>query len=164
MAGDIEDLDAAFDTESDEYGPGLTFTQAMQELFAGKFSRPKDCAFMYIYAFETACRYFGKWLGNRCFCPCHHSWLEQLDELLKRGSVPIRFQDLLYRLPPKIPDPRGHPCLGYWREEELATALPHLEAFLPSLAGDEADALACVREWLVQASDQPGKIVIGVYC
>jgi hypothetical protein len=164
MAGDIEALDGEFMTDSDEYGPGLTFTQAMEELFAGKFSRPDRCAFMYVYAFETVCRYYGAWLGNRYFCPCRYTWFKTLDEVLAGGGVPLRFHDLLHRPPPSVPVRGGGACLGHWKGEELATARPRLETLLASLVGDEAKALSSVREWLVKAAEQPGTMIVGVFC
>lgn len=164
MAEDVQMLDDEFLTADAEYGPGLTFTQAMEELFTGQFSRPEHCAFMYVYAFETVCRYYGDWLGNQYFCPCRHVWFEQLDDVLARGRVPLRFQELLYRLPAALPDPRGDPCLGHWPELEMRIALPRLDALLSSLTGDEHKALGSVREWLVQAAAKPESIIVGVYC
>ena len=164
MADDVASLEEQFDTDSEEYGPGLTFTQAMEELFEGRFSQLENCPFMYTYAFEIVCRYYGEWLGNRFFCPSRHTWFERLDDILAGGGVPLRFHDLLYRPPPRVPDSDGDPCLGHWREEEMAAALPRLKGLVPSLTGDEQKALESVEEWLVKAVEHPGAIVVGVFC
>jgi hypothetical protein len=163
MGEDIAALDDDFATADEEYSPGLTFTQAMQELFAGDFSRPGDCAFMYAYAFEMFCRYYGEFLGNRHLCPCRYRWLQMLDEVLASGGVPLRFHEMFEQLPPGLPNPRGEPLVGYWRESQLAAAQPSLEALLPSLSGDEKQALASVQEWLAKAVKQPGSIIVGFH-
>jgi hypothetical protein len=163
MADDLADLDSYFNTGSPEYGPGLTFAQAMRQLFAGQFSRP-DQPFVYAYAFEEVCRYFGEWLSNDHFHRCQYSWFEQLDERLATSRVPLRFADLLGRMPAALPDTFGEPCLGHWRADEAEAALPVLDALLPRLSGKEAAALGTVRGWLAQAGAWPGSIIVGVFC
>jgi hypothetical protein len=164
MAEGIEWLDRDCDTGDEEFSPGLTFNQAMHELFAGAFSKPEQCAFMYVYAFEIVCHYYGEFLNNSYFCPLHHWWFGRLDEMLANGGVSLRFHDLLERPPVVLPDARKYVHLGHWRGEETAAALPRPEALLPSLTGDELKGLASVREWLVKAVDQPDAIIVGVFC
>src|SRR5262249_38292555 len=130
----------------------------------------EDRAFMYVYAFETVCRYYGDWLNNSFFCPCRRTLFEWLDGVLTKGRVPLRFQDLLCRLPAALPDPRGDPCLGHWDEMEMRIALPRLNALQPSFTAIEQrlrieqGTLESVREWLVKADAKPECIIVGVYC
>src|SRR5262249_42651798 len=119
---------------------------------------------MYAYAFESVCSYYGEWLNNRYFCPCRYRWFERLDEVLAGGGVPLQFQELLHRLPAAVPDPRGGPWFGDWPGAGVAAALPRLEALLPSLSGDEHQALVSVQGWVAKAVKQPGSIVVGVFC
>jgi hypothetical protein len=166
MAGDIEELDEEFDTDSEEYGPGITFTQAMQELFQGNLSQPdKYCAHIYTYAFELVCRYYGEWLGNRRFVPCRTEWLEHLDDLLSRHGVPLRFHDLVNRCPIKALPYRDVFCLGHWKRTEAMRASPSLKQLL-AVVQDEYEKLALENagEWLTAAREQPGSIIVGVFC
>jgi hypothetical protein len=54
MAYDFEDLEERFSTDDAEYGPGLTFAEALRELFQGRLSQLREYAFVYTYAFERS--------------------------------------------------------------------------------------------------------------
>jgi hypothetical protein len=163
MADDIESLDEQFDTDSEEFGPGLTFAQALEELFVGSLSRPEACDFVYTYAFEEVCRYYGEWLGNTRFARCSTDWLDHLDGLLSRGSVPLRFHDLVYRCPVERLPYQQVLGLGHWKRSEALRARRPLERLLPTLR-DEAEWLALEEagRWLEAASGQPRSMVVGV--
>lgn len=165
MAGDIQSLEEQFDTDDEEYGPGLTFSQALHELFQGSLSQPESCGFVYTYAFEEICRYYGEWLGNRWFVPCNTAWLERLDELLSQGKVRLRFHDLISRCPVESPLYRDVLALGHWKRSEAMRARRPLDRLLSNVK-DESERLALenAREWLVATSAEPGSIVVGVFC
>jgi hypothetical protein len=169
MADDIEMLDEDFDTENEEFGPGLTFTQAVKELFAGKFSQPEDCDFMYVYAFELVCRCFGEMLENEWFSPCKIELLSELDRILAKEKVPLRFEkDLLCR-PEKLPN-SGDVLVGYWTHREIIRAKPLLEALLegPPIETDLEQegvqkALETVQNWLNFAAENPERIIVAFF-
>jgi hypothetical protein len=163
MAEDLADLDEQFTTSDPEYGPGITFPEAMRELFAGRYSQPSQ-AFVYAYAFEEVCRYFGEWLSNAQFHRCGWAWVERLDGVLAEGGVPLRLADLVGRLPAAFPDPGGAPSVGHWRADEAAAALPALVKLLPSVGTEERASLDTVRGWLDAAAAAPGSMIVGVWC
>jgi hypothetical protein len=165
MANDFASLDEQFFTDDKEYGPGLTFEQALRELFWGSLSGPETCDFVYTYAFEEVCRYYGKWLGNSRFARCSTECLQHLDGLLTSGGVPLRFHDLLYRCPIQKTPYRERLGLGHWKRDEALRARSSL-AQLVSAVRDEAERLALdeASEWLAAASEQPGSIIVGVFC
>jgi hypothetical protein len=165
MAQDFDDLEEQFSTDDPEYGPGLTFAEALRELFQGRLSRPRDCDFVYTYAFEEICRYYDKGLSKRWFDRCSTEWVEHLDGLLARGGVPLRFHDLCYRCPVQAPPYRDVLRLGHWTRAEAVRAVPLLERLL-SQAHREGER-NCLEEacgWLAKARAQPGSVIIGVYC
>jgi hypothetical protein len=165
MAEDFEDLEQEFTTHDEEYGPGLTFVQALKELFHGALFRPEMCDFIYTYAFEEVCRYYGRWLRNSRFSRSSTEWFAHLDGLLKWGRVPLRFHDLLDRCPIQMSPFREVLGLGHWKRDEAVRAIPSLERLLSDIQ-DETDQLALKQasEWLAAAREQPESIIVGVFC
>lgn len=165
MAEDIDRLDQEFFTADGEHGPGLTFTQALRELISGNLSQPETCDYIYTYAFEEVCRYYGTWLSNTQFARCNSKWLDELDARFLRASIPLRFHDLVYRCPVEKLPYRNVLRLGYWNQAESMVAVSYFQPLLTTIH-DSLDRLAMEEacEWLVACCEQPGSIIVGVFC
>src|SRR5687767_12053325 len=109
----------------------LSHADALREIFAGKFT-PGVRGSRYGSALEALFGSLGESLDNSPFVPCNTAWYTHLDEVLTAHHVPLRFFDLIARLPVPIPEPDDWPCVGYWAEPDFAAA-DSLAACLPAI-------------------------------
>lgn len=157
----LEDYDEQMLDEDDE--DAITHEQAFRELFSGTFSAPYHGG-TYGWAFEVLCDCLGTWLSNSGFSPCNGSWYDQLDEHLAAAGAALRFSELLYACPIKIPMPDDWPLIGHWPGDRLIEAAPVIAGLAASATDHEvAEAFATVEEWCKAAARNPGCMLIGFH-
>jgi hypothetical protein len=106
----------------------------------------------------------GDWLSNSQFCPCTVEWFEALDRFLEEHDVPLRLGKLLFEDFPIPIEPDDGPCGGLWEHEEIVAALQPLnEAIAAASEEEEVEGLQEVADWLKQAAELPGSVIVGFF-
>lgn len=155
----------AADASDDEEGAQpLTMRTALTQMVMG-LPYNEDLGFMYGYALELLCRFFGEMLSNRHWVPISSDWPEQADEALKKAGIDANVFSMLrlmYRGEP-VPVPRidDFPGIGYLTRDEIATALGPFGAEVPAGVADDqlAESLDEARGWLVTCAESGRDLV-----
>ena len=146
------------DEEADQ--PPLTMRDALTQMVMGE-KCAAEFAFLYGYAFEFLCRYFGESLpnGEWSAMPRGTLWAEKVDQALEDAGVPADMlrvgRHMMFRgTPIAIPQPEDFPSIGYLKRDEVKAAHQAL---------GEAN-LAAIADRQVRASiDQVGGLVEDVH-
>lgn len=153
--GQIDEMavDRAEDEERDE---APTVRSSLAQMVRGE---PYDegYGFLYGYALEFVCRYFGEYLPNHQWSamPSGSSWAETVDQGLEAAGVPAKTIGVASHLmnrgaPVEIPEIDDFPGIGYLDRHEVRAAQEALAgAALDAI--QDAEVLAAIREiqdWL----------------
>jgi hypothetical protein len=160
LADRLGDYDEQADVAENEW---ISHADALMEIFSGKISRQEDCGAIYGWAYELYCSSLGDWLSNSQFCPCTVEWFETLDRVLEEHDVPLRFGKLLFEGFPIPVEPDDGPCGGLWEHEEIVAAQQPLDEAIAASDGEEVESLEEVADWLKQAVELPGSVIVGFF-
>jgi hypothetical protein len=142
----------------ENYDVDLSHADALREIFSGTFTKGANGS-RYGWAFETLCGWIGERLDNDGFIPCKMAWYDELDAILAKYQVPLKFQNLIGRSPIEIPLSDDWPCIGHWGAEELKSIGP-LSAMIALIDDREArGALSTALGWLQEAAPGPDLII-----
>lgn len=157
-------LDEVLDIE-DRF-PGFTHADALRDILAGRVTRP-EIDFAYAYAFGYVCSSLGEWVGS-AFHRCSGDTLRKFDTLFQAHRVDLRFWGGLIRNPPiPLPPPSDCPYVGHWLRAEALHAAPAFATFRQAGPHGEhwfEEMLDAVGNWLVLLEQQPGSMLVGVWC
>jgi hypothetical protein len=130
--GQFDEMATDYADEDDGEKP-LTMREALTQMVMGE-AYNKQFGFMYGYALEFICRYFGEFLpnGEWSAMPSGSGWAETVDRGLAVAGVPesvLRVgRHLMNRGSPiAIPEIQDFPGIGYLKLEEIESALRSLE-------------------------------------
>ena len=105
----------------------LTMRAALTQMIMGE-EYDKSFGFMYGYAFEFICRYFGDYLpNNEWWAMPSGSWAATVDQEMGNVGVPANVLRVEHHLmycgaPIAIPESDGFPGIGYLTGKEIETA------------------------------------------
>ncbi len=163
LAGPLADYDEQMGApDLDLYDVDLSHADALREIFSGKFTAGVNGS-RYGWALECLCRFLGEPLSNEGFSPCKIGWYEELDEELEKHGVALRFEDLIYSTPVKIPSIDDWPCIGHWGAQQVGQADRLAEVAAAVEDPEKAEAMHTAVGWLRAAQKQPGSIIVGFH-
>ena len=118
----------------------------------------------YGWAFDVFCDCLGHRISNRGFSPVNVEWHEDLDKLLERSGIAIRFWDLIAKCPIQIPLSDDWPMIGHWTHQQMSHALePMKKLARGELDEEQAEALKTATEWMTAALKNPKLMVVGFH-
>jgi hypothetical protein len=158
----LADYDEQANAPSDDYDVDISHAEALREIVAGRFTGGVTGS-RYGWAFECFCRALGERLDNTGFIPCRTEWYFTLDDVMAENQVPLKFTDLIFRIPVPIPEADDWPAVGHWADHDYAAA-DRLATVLPGIGDAEiALALQSALGWLRSGADHPGSLIVGFH-
>ncbi len=146
---------------------GITGRQAMTHILMGE-RYSEAFGFVYGYALEILCEYFGELLPNEEWSAMRMAWFDQVDETLASagvGSSELRVTNLFFRTPPiPLPEIQDFPGIGYVTKAEIGAVLSAIsEGRLAGVSDLEVrESLDQLRGWL-QVSAGSGRDLVTFY-
>lgn len=140
----------------------LTCADAVAELINGQISEDVP-GYLYGYALEAICAHLGEELPNVAQIAGASEWMEEVDQILERKGISVRFNGLVYHgSPVPIPEPDDYPFIGQWTAAQVAAAVPAFRAAdLSDLDAEMAETIRQMCAWAEAAASQPGSSIVG---